>query len=104
MELKKLLNGLEKVKAKGNVDIDITKIENDSRKIEPGTLFVAIKGFEVDGHQFVNQAIEKGASAIMVEEGMDLKSIALKNETTLLVVPDTRYALAIIACNYRNKR
>ena len=100
MELKKLLNGLEKVKAKGNVDIDIKKIENDSRKIEPGTLFVAVKGFEVDGHQFVNQAIEKGATAIMVEEGIDVKSIPLKDETTLLVVPDTRYALAFMACNF----
>ena len=83
MELKKLLNGLEKVKAKGNVDIDIKKIENDSRKIEPGTLFVAVKGFEVDGHQFVNQAIEKGATAIMVEEGIDVKLLRrrLRQET-----------------------
>jgi UDP-N-acetylmuramoyl-L-alanyl-D-glutamate--2,6-diaminopimelate ligase len=51
----------------GKTDIDIKKIEFDSRKIEQGTLFVAIKGTQVDGHSFIEKAIDLGASAIICE-------------------------------------
>ena len=47
MELKKVLAGIEGIKGKGSLDINITNIESDSRKIKQGGLFVAIKGFEV---------------------------------------------------------
>ena len=100
MELKKILSGLENLKAKGNLDIDIKSIESDSRKVTKESMFVAIKGFEADGHSFIKDAIEKGAICIMVEEGFDFKSIKLPKETTLVVAPDTRYALAICACNF----
>ena len=61
MELKKLLIGLEGIKAKGNVDIDIKGIEKNSKEVKEGYMFVAIKGFSTDGHQFVENAIENGA-------------------------------------------
>ena len=58
MELKKLLAGLEGLKVKGNLDLDIKGIENNSKEVKEGYLFVAIQGYSVDGHQFVNDAIE----------------------------------------------
>ena len=67
MELKKILAGLDGLKAKGNLDINIEKIDSDSRNIEKNDLFVAIKGFETDGHEYIEEAIKKGATAIMVE-------------------------------------
>ena len=53
MELKKILSGIEGLKAKGNLDLDISNLESDSRKVTEGTLFVAIKGFETDGHKYI---------------------------------------------------
>ena len=51
MELKKVLAGLEGLKSKGSLDIDINNLDSDSRNISKGDMFVAIKGFDVDGHE-----------------------------------------------------
>ena len=48
MELKKLLQGIEGIKAKGDLEVDIKDITNDSRKVKKGSLFIAIKGFDTD--------------------------------------------------------
>ena len=58
MELKKLLVGIEGIKAKGDLDIDITNVESDSRKVQKGGLFVAIKGFNVNGNDYIKDAIK----------------------------------------------
>ena len=100
MELKKILSGLQGLKAKGNLDLDIKSLESDSRKVEENSMFVAIKGFDTDGHKYIADAIEKGATAIMVEEGTDLKKIKLPEGVTLIVAPNTRYSLAICASNF----
>ena len=100
MELKKILLGIEGIKAKGNLDLEITGIEDNSKEVKKGFLFVAIKGFAVDGHKFVNNAIENGASAILVEEGCDLKSFNITEDVTVLMAKDTREALAICATNF----
>ena len=100
MELKKVLAGLEGLKAKGSLDIDIKGIESNSKNIKPGYMFFAIKGFNTDGHDYINNAIEAGANVIMVQEGCDLKSIKLKPDTTLVMYKDTREALAKCSCNY----
>lgn len=62
-------------------------ITHDSRRVEPGTLFVAVVGKQFDGHDFVEAALERGASAILTERGMDL-------DVGEIVVPDTRKAMA----------
>ena len=49
MKLKSILAGLENLKAKGEIELDIPNIENDSRKVQPGDMFIAIKGFKNDG-------------------------------------------------------
>lgn len=100
MELKTILQGIQGIKAKGNLEIDIKNIANDSRKVENGSLFIAIKGFEVDGHKFVKNAIDSGAAAVMLEEGADLKPLSGIENVTILVVPDTRKALAICSSNF----
>ena len=68
MKLKDLLTKIKPVEIIGNADIDITGINIDSRKIESGHLFVAMRGTQVDGHQFIPKAIEKGATAVLCEE------------------------------------
>ena len=49
----------------GNADIEILKLEIDSRKVEKGTAFVAIRGTQVNGHDYIAKAIEQGASAVI---------------------------------------
>ena len=100
MKLKDLLIDLSGLKARGDLDINIKGVACDSNKVQKGDLFVAIKGFEYDGHKFINEAIEKGAVAILIEEGCDLKSFKVKEDTTVVMAKDTREALAIVSCNF----
>ena len=100
MELRKILIGIDGLKAKGKLDIDVKNIENNSKKIKEGDMFIAIKGFATDGHTYINDAIKAGAKVIMVEAGCDLKSIKLPEDVTLVMAPDTREALAKCSCNF----
>lgn len=100
MELKKILIGIEGIKARGNIDIDIKAIENNSKEVKEGYMFVAIKGFSTDGHQFVESAIKNGATCVMLEEGCDFKSLNIPENVTVLMVKDTRLALAICSSNF----
>ena len=100
MELKQILQGIDGIKAKGNIDIDIPDITNDSRKVEKGSMFIAVKGFETDGHKYLKDVIEKGAKVVMVQEGADIKEIIKNDDITILMVPDTRKALAKVSCNF----
>ena len=100
MELKKILSGLENLKAKGDLDIDIINIESNSKKIEKGGLFVAIKGFAFDGHQYIKEAVENGAIAVMIDLESDMKSLKIPSGITVIATKGTRYALAKMACNF----
>ena len=101
MELKKLLVGLEGLKVKGDLEIKVTGIESDSKKIKNGNMFIAIKGYITDGHIYIEEAIESGATAVMVEEGCDTKILkSIKDEITIVMVPDTRKAVAQVSVNY----
>ena len=100
MNLKQILAGLEKIKAKGEIDREVTTIENDSRNVVEGSMFFAIKGFTLDGTQFIPSAIEKGAKVIVVDETTDFKSLNIPEDVTLIVVPEIREAMAICACNF----
>lgn len=100
MELKKILNGIEGLKAKGNLDIDVKKIECNSKKIEKGDMFVAIKGYENDGHEFIDEAIDNGAKVIAIEEGCKFSKEKLTEDITVVMSKNTRELLAISACNF----
>ena len=101
MKLKELLVGIEGLKVRGNLDLEITNLDKDSRNIKEGGLFIAIKGFAADGHEFVETAIENGASAVILEEGVSASLIKkIPADVTVVIAKDTRYALAICSCNF----
>ncbi|SHE38667.1 UDP-N-acetylmuramoylalanyl-D-glutamate--2,6-diaminopimelate ligase [Seinonella peptonophila] len=89
MKLKKLLLNSSYKILQGNLDIEITDIAFDSRKVKSGALFVCIPGFQVDGHDFISQAVEKGASALVVEK--DVSDIP--EHITVIQVDHARQAL-----------
>lgn len=98
MELLKLLNNIDVINQQGNLEINITNIHSDSRKIKQGGLFVAINGFAKNGIDFIPSAIENGAVAVIVEPETDITSLNL--EIPIISVKNTREALAILACNF----
>lgn len=100
MNLKKILLGIDGIKAKGELDREISSIENNSKEVKENSMFFAIKGFTTDGTQYIPDAIENGAKVILVDESFDVKSIKIPADVTLIVVPDARYAMAICACNF----
>ncbi len=76
---------------------EITAVVQDSRQASPGSLFVAVRGYHSDGHQFIPQALRQGAAALVVEE----RSVAeLPEGLPVLRVPDSRVALAAIAAAF----
>lgn len=97
MLLTNIVRNLDFVEIKGNLDIDITSIAYDSREVVANSLFVAISGFTVDGHDYVKKAIEMGATTIIVE-----KDIWVEDYVTILKVKDTRKALARVSANFYN--
>ena len=100
MELKELLVGLENLKVKGDLNLEIAGIENNSKNVKKGYLFVAIQGFSTDGHQYVENAIENGATAIMIQEGCNLKGMKIPDDVTVVMAKDTREGLAIVSDNF----
>ena len=100
MELKKILEGIKNIKIRGNIDLEISNLENNSKKVTQNSLFVAIKGFDIDGHKFVEEAIKNGAIAVMLDMNADLKGIKIPAGITVIIAEDTRYALAIASCNF----
>jgi UDP-N-acetylmuramoyl-L-alanyl-D-glutamate--2,6-diaminopimelate ligase len=77
-------------------NVEVRGVEHDSRKITPGSLFVAVRGFHSDGHQFIPQAVERGACAVVAEEGTAVPGSA----APVLVVADSRKALAVLAAAF----
>ena len=100
MNLKNILVGLENLKGKGNLDIEINGIESNSKKVKDGFLFIAIKGFSVDGHEYIQDAIKNGARAIIIEDGYDVKKLKNYEDITIIMTQNTREALAVAASNF----
>lgn len=100
MELKKLLIGIENFKSKGDLDLDIKKVECNSKKVIPDSLFIAIKGYDFDGHEYIEEAIKNGAVAVMLDISADFKKIKLPKDITVIITDDTRKALAKVSCNF----
>jgi len=95
MRLREVADGLRCRLAQGSWDTEIRLVANDHRQVVPGALFVAIRGFTVDGHQYIPSAIERGANVIVTEQPVEASE-----DVTVLEVEDTRKALALIAANY----
>lgn len=88
MKLHSLLSCLPQYNELHKENPDITSIEMDSREVVEGSLFVCIKGFTVDGHDFVQQAVDNGAVAIAAEKevGVDVPTIVVNNTNRALAV------------------
>lgn len=96
MKLKELLHAIPVKQLEGPLDVDVLSICFDSRNVAEGTLFVAIRGVQTDGHLFVTTAAQQGASVIVLEE---LPS-ELASEVTYILVDDTSYVLGLLATNF----
>lgn len=95
MNLQDVIQSLLLAQVSGDLQVEIQGIEIDSRFVKPGDLFIALRGFTVDGHQYVHQAIEKGAVAVLVEEPLEVPA-----HVTRVWVPDTRRAMAILSASF----
>jgi len=91
MRLSELLKYVKPIAIVGNAEVDITGVNIDSRKIEKGHLFVAIKGTQTDGHRFIPKAIELGAVAVLCEDLPDAD--ALGSGITYVQVTSTEAAV-----------
>ncbi len=84
--------------AAGNPDAEIRSVEYDSRKVMPGSLFVAVEGFSSDGHSFAAGAVERGASAVLVSEKRKDEFVFLSEKgAAVLTAEDTRRTLGAAA-------
>ena len=90
MKLHKLLSYLNSLFPYEGDNPEITSIENDNRKVKDGSLFVCIKGYTVDGHDFAASAVENGAAAVIAERPLDLS-------VPVIVVRETSRAMAVLA-------
>src|SRR4026207_215622 len=94
MQLKVLARAITPRRVIGSLDREVESIAYDSRRVQSNTLFVAIRGEKSDGHQFVDQAIEQGASVIVAEREIS------SPRATCLVVDDSRSALADLSAAF----
>ena len=94
--IKDLLYGISLERVEGSTSATVTSIAFDSREVSEGSMFIAIRGVQVDGHDFIDTAIENGASVIVVEE---IPAI-LKSGIVYIQTHCAREALSMIAANY----
>ena len=82
----------------GPLSVEIRGIHYDSRQVEPGSLFVCIRGFRQDGHAFISDAVARGAVAVLMEA--DPGTSTVPAGVTAVRVPDARAALAQVATRF----
>ena len=99
MRLDYILKGIETGQTDGELQTEITDITSDSRQCRPSSLFIAVPGFDSDGHDFIGQAAEAGAVAVVYQRPEALEVIREKGMTAIRV-EDSRTAAADIAGNF----
>ena len=93
MKLRELLKNITVLAHTADLETDISAICYDSRKAEPGCLFVAVGGFATDGNRFIPMALEKGAAAVVTAKKPE-------GEIPYILVESDRLALALLGCNF----
>ena len=96
MKLNELLKNVEVTTLEGSAEVGITAVDIDSRQVKEGHLFVAIKGTQTDGHQYIPKAIEQGAAAILCEE----MPAERKEGVSYVQVPSTETAIGPVATTF----
>src|SRR5438046_6824746 len=94
MQLKTLLSATAVRQIIGTLDRTVENIAYDSRRVQRNGMFVALRGEKTDGHEFIGQAVEKGASVIVTEREEKIPRV------TCLVVENTRAALADLSATF----
>ncbi|MGJ7922494.1 UDP-N-acetylmuramoyl-L-alanyl-D-glutamate--2,6-diaminopimelate ligase [Neobacillus sp. LXY-4] len=90
MRLHTLLQSLHLLTPMTCEDVEITSIENDNRKVQQGSLFICVKGYTVDGHQYADSAVQNGAVAVLAERELNL-------DVPVIIVKSTIRAMAVLA-------
>jgi UDP-N-acetylmuramoyl-L-alanyl-D-glutamate--2,6-diaminopimelate ligase len=97
MTLEEILKSLGEAKIhpsfNGTSRQEVRGLVYDSRQVQPGDLFVAIRGYRVDGHRYLAEAVSRGAIAAVIEDAESAGSVLIP----LILVPDSRQALALLA-------
>ena len=97
MKLTDVLVKVQPLETKGNMDIEITGVQMDSRKVKKGDLFIAVKGTQTDGHAFISKALELGAIAVLQSNEL---SAELLEGVTYVRVADTEDAVGKVATEF----
>lgn len=96
MNLPNLLNNIN---YSGDIkDIEISSLAHDSRKVAKGSLFIALKGRKSDGYDYIDEAINNGASAILANS----RKVSISKDIPIINVENVRYVMSKIASNFFN--
>ncbi len=95
MKLADLVKKIDFSLVQGNLEVEISDIFYDSRKCIDNSVFVCLKGYEADGHKFINSALDKGAVAVVVSD-----EVQIKQGVTVIRVENTREALAFMSAEF----
>jgi UDP-N-acetylmuramoyl-L-alanyl-D-glutamate--2,6-diaminopimelate ligase len=95
-----LLHALPSARVRGDTQQSITGIVTASGAVRPGSLFVAVRGTQTDGHRFLSDAVVRGAAAVVVEQTQEPALGASGETVTVIGVPDTRLALSALAASF----
>ena len=99
MKIQEIIKEVDLINVNGSMEREISSVCYDSRKVDNGSLFVAIKGLKSDGHNFLGEAIKRGARAVVVENNSQLPTPDSRLPT-IITVRDSRKALALISANF----
>lgn len=94
MILHELIDPLPQASLAGSADCEVSGLQDDSRKVQPGDVFVAVRGGTVDGHEFIGLALKAGARAIVAETPANADTL---EDISWIMVPDSRQALGILS-------
>ena len=96
MELKELIKKIEGLEVIGNDDIQIADVKKNSKDIKPRDLFVAINGVNIDGHNFIKDAISKGAKCVVCEKDNDIKN----DDVTFVITKSSKETYSKVCSNF----
>ena len=95
MSVRDILDNINYKLVKGSLDTEVKNIIYDSRKVNKGDLFIALRGQNSDGHDYIDMAIESGAKVIVIDKKMEIL-----DDVTVIEVDDTRKSLSYMASNF----
>jgi len=95
-KLQDILYGVKLLSIHGSRELDVPSLAFDSRKVQEGGMFVAVKGLQSDGHDFISNAIAKGARSVLCGKMPD----EITEGVTYVLTDDTTQALGVVASNF----